>query len=156
MPVADVHAKDVLFDNRFAIHPDESHLSKNNTTNRDTGLFAGIDNMQENPDYVAVLFGDSDRPYMRADPYFMSVSPGDQEAQDALDVLVKGMDEIMFDFRLEAGDFCFLDNFRVVHGRKPFTARHDGTDRWLKRINIACDLRKSRDGLKAGSRRAIA
>jgi len=32
-----------------------------------------------------------------------------------------------------------------VHGRKPFTARFDGTDRWLKRVCITRDLRKSRD-----------
>lgn len=38
----------------------------------------------------------------------------------------------------------FLDNCRIVHERKPFKARHDGTDRWLKRLNVACDLRKSR------------
>ncbi|WP_248963652.1 TauD/TfdA family dioxygenase [Sphaerisporangium perillae] len=42
----------------------------------------------------------------------------------------------MFDMSLESGEFCFIDNYRVVHGRKPFGARHDGTDRWLKRINV--------------------
>jgi hypothetical protein len=26
----------------------------------------------------------------------------------------------------------------------PFTARYDGTDRWLKRINVTHDLRRSR------------
>jgi hypothetical protein len=31
-----------------------------------------------------------------------------------------------------------------VHGRKPFKARHDGTDRWLKRLDVTLDLRKSR------------
>jgi hypothetical protein len=31
-----------------------------------------------------------------------------------------------------------------VHGRKPFRARFDGADRWLKRLNVARDLRKSR------------
>jgi hypothetical protein len=24
----------------------------------------------------------------------------------------------------------------VVHGREPFQARYDGTDRWLKRVNV--------------------
>jgi hypothetical protein len=32
----------------------------------------------------------------------------------------------------------------MVHGRKPFRARFDGTDRWLRRLNVAVDLRKSR------------
>jgi alpha-ketoglutarate-dependent taurine dioxygenase len=45
---------------------------------------------------------------------------------------------------LEPGDVCLIDNLKSVHGRKPFLARYDGSDRWLKRINIARDLRKSR------------
>jgi len=147
--------KNVLFEKRFSIHPDESHLAKNNSVAGDTGLFTAIDEMQENPDLVAVFFGDPDRPYIRADPYFMRVSSDDSEAQEALNYLVKQMDENMFDLRLESGDFCFLDNHRIVHGRKPFKARHDGTDRWLKRINISCDLRKSRGSLQPGSLRAI-
>jgi alpha-ketoglutarate-dependent taurine dioxygenase len=65
------------------------------------------------------------------------------------------MDDHLRDLRLEAGDFCFIDNFRVVHGRKPFTPRHDGTDRWLKRINVTCDLRKSRGARLGGGLRSI-
>jgi Fe(II)/alpha-ketoglutarate-dependent arginine beta-hydroxylase len=147
---------DVLFQERFTISPDESHLSKNNSVNDNEALFADIDSLRENPDPVAVLFGNPARPYIRADPYFMHVLPGDNEAKEALDHLVKQMDENMFDLCLESGDFCFLDNFRIVHGRKPFQARHDGTDRWLKRVNVACDLRKSQAALQPGSRRAIA
>ncbi|MCT9929921.1 TauD/TfdA family dioxygenase [Planotetraspora sp. A-T 1434] len=49
---------------------------------------------------------------------------------------MKQMDENMFDMSLESGEFCFIDNYRVVHGRKPFRARHDGTDRWLKRSTL--------------------
>jgi enduracididine beta-hydroxylase len=45
---------------------------------------------------------------------------------------------------LEPGDMLFVDNFRAVHGRRPFSARFDGRDRWLKRINVTRDLRKSR------------
>lgn len=141
--------KVVLFEKRFGIRPDESHLPKNNSS-PDAGTFADINEMQSSPEPVAVLFGDPARPYVRADPYFMCVGPGDHEAQSALDQFVKEMDEKMFDIHLSDGDFCFLDNFRVVHGRKPFKARHDGTDRWLKRVNIACDLRKSRAARLAG------
>lgn len=147
--------KNTLFENRFSILPDESHLAKNNSAKTDADMFAGIEEMQQNPNRVAVLFGDPVRPYVRADPYFMNVDPGDHEAREALGWFVKRMDERIFELRLEGGDFCFLDNFRIVHGRKPFTARHDGTDRWLKRVNIACDLRKSQAALKPGSRRSI-
>jgi Fe(II)/alpha-ketoglutarate-dependent arginine beta-hydroxylase len=156
-----VGAREVLMQERFGIRPDESHLAKNNSTAgqgdaaeaRDA--FDDIDEMQRNPQPVAVLFGDAERPYIRADPYFMIVPEGDQEAQWALDALVKAVDNAMFDMVLGGGDFCFLDNFRVVHGRKPFKARHDGTDRWLKRINLTLDLRKSRAARPVRAVRAI-
>jgi Fe(II)/alpha-ketoglutarate-dependent arginine beta-hydroxylase len=144
----------ILFEKRFQIRPDESHLAKNNSA-LEPAKFDGITEMQSNPEPVAVLFGDQARPYIRADPYFMSVADGDQEARSALDQLVKEMDDKMFDLHLEGGDFCFLDNFRSVHGRKPFKARHDGTDRWLKRVNVACDLRKSRAARLSSAPRSI-
>jgi Fe(II)/alpha-ketoglutarate-dependent arginine beta-hydroxylase len=147
-------AKDVLFKERFIINPDESHLPKNNSA-ADAVIFSVIDEVRANPQPVAVLFGDRDRPYIRADPYFMSVAPGDGEARYALDQFVKEMDDKMVDLRLESGDFCFIDNFRVVHGRKPFKARHDGTDRWLKRVNVTRDLRKSRPEHIVSSARTI-
>ncbi|GAA3199859.1 guanitoxin biosynthesis L-enduracididine beta-hydroxylase GntD [Dactylosporangium siamense] len=147
-------AREVLMQERFGIRPDESHLAKNNS---EPGMdaFDDINEMQRNPDLVAVLFGDPAQPYIRADPYFMIVPDGDQEAQWALDALVKAMDNAMFDMVLDGGDFCFIDNYRVVHGRKPFTPRHDGTDRWLKRINLTLDLRKSRSARPVAAVRAI-
>jgi Fe(II)/alpha-ketoglutarate-dependent arginine beta-hydroxylase len=147
-------AREVLWQERFCIRPDESHLAKNNSA-PGAEAFNDIDEMQRNPPPVAVLFGDPEQPYIRADPYFMVVDEDDQEAQWALDALVKAMDSVMFDLTLASGDFCFLDNFRIVHGRKPFKARHDGTDRWLKRINLTLDLRKSRAARPVRTVRAI-
>jgi Fe(II)/alpha-ketoglutarate-dependent arginine beta-hydroxylase len=144
----------VLFEERFGIRPDESHLPKNNSLSA-IGAFGGIEEMDRDPERVAVLFGDPQHPYIRADPYFMTVGPGDHEAESALAEFTKAMDHKMFDLVLGSGEFCFLDNFRVVHGRKPFKARHDGSDRWLKRINITSDLRKSRTARKGAGVRAI-
>ncbi|MEV4014383.1 TauD/TfdA family dioxygenase [Nonomuraea angiospora] len=93
--------------------------------------------------------------YTWADPYFMRVDPVDHEAADALALLVKQMDDKMVDMALESGEFCFIDNYRVVHGRKPFSARHDGMDRWLKRINVTRDLRKSRARRRSRTERSI-
>ncbi|MFI5916516.1 guanitoxin biosynthesis L-enduracididine beta-hydroxylase GntD [Dactylosporangium sp. NPDC051541] len=147
-------AREVLLQDRFGIRPDDSHLAKNNSKSG-MDAFDEIDELQRSPERAAVLFGNPERPYIRADPYFMVVDEGDQEAQWALDALVKAMDNAMFDLTLASGDFCFLDNFRVVHGRKPFTPRHDGTDRWLKRINLTLDLRKSRAARPNPAVRAI-
>ncbi len=44
---------------------------------------------------------------------------------------------------LEAGDLLVVDNTVAVHGRTPFTARFDGTDRWLQRSFVVSDLAPS-------------
>ncbi len=46
---------------------------------------------------------------------------------------------------LEAGDLLIVDNYRAVHGRSPFTARFDGTDRWLQRTFVVSSLAPSAD-----------
>ena len=35
---------------------------------------------------------------------------------------------------LASGDVMVIDNKKAIHGRKPFKARYDGTDRWLLRV----------------------
>lgn len=144
--------RDILFDNRFRIRPDESHLTKNASQtsvevqgDKVKRAFDRISEMNSDTKKVSVLFGDHDSPYLRLDPYFMDTLPEDPEAQTALKALENVIDSGLYDLVLEAGDVCFLDNFRVVHGRNPFKARFDGKDRWLKRVNVTRDLRKSKD-----------
>jgi enduracididine beta-hydroxylase len=69
--------------------------------------------------------------------------------------VTRRFDEVIGDCVLEAGDFCFIDNYQAVHGRKPFEARFDGTDRWMKRINVVRDLRRSRDARRSAASRVI-
>ncbi|MEV0820021.1 TauD/TfdA family dioxygenase [Nonomuraea rubra] len=147
-------AKKVLFEERFVILPDESHRAYNNS-NAHVVDFGGIDTMCENPEPLAVLFGDPNQPYIRIDPYFMTIEPDDVEAREAFDELTAAMDEHMWDLQLASGDYCVIDNHRVVHGRKPFVARYDGTDRWLKRISVTSDLRKSRAARASASSRLM-
>lgn len=141
---------ELLRDERYVILPDESHRPQNNSGN-DGIDFSDIEAMLANPPAVAVLFGDRKDPYVRADPYFMRTAEGDELAESALRNLVTEMDARMADVVLEPGDYCFLDNFKVVHGRRPFMARFDGTDRWLKRVCVARDLRKSRAARKSAT-----
>jgi alpha-ketoglutarate-dependent taurine dioxygenase len=44
---------------------------------------------------------------------------------------------------LRAGDVLVVDNTLAVHGRTPFVARYDGTDRWLQRTMTVADLAAS-------------
>jgi Fe(II)/alpha-ketoglutarate-dependent arginine beta-hydroxylase len=136
--------RECLAEARFIIAPDNSHLAHNNSSTIDSKRFGSIRRMIDQPIPVAAIFGTADRPYLRADPDFMSAVPGDDEAETALDHLFQAIERSLCDVVLEAGDFLFVDNFRCAHGRRAFKARYDGSDRWLKRINISRDLRPAR------------
>jgi Fe(II)/alpha-ketoglutarate-dependent arginine beta-hydroxylase len=151
---------DLLFQPLFTIRPDESHLKKNRSDARRVdgeieSAYGRIEEMNEKPERIPVLFGDPSTPFIRIDPYFMDPVTDHPEAQQALDALVHQIDAKLEDMVLEQGDFCFIDNFKAVHGRRPFKARYDGWDRWLKRINVARDLRKSRGVRRSASDRVI-
>jgi alpha-ketoglutarate-dependent taurine dioxygenase len=72
-----------------------------------------------------------------------------------MDYLIRAIDESLTGVALRPGECLFIDNYRAVHGRSSFQARFDGTDRWLKRINIARDLRKSRAVREAPASRVM-
>jgi Fe(II)/alpha-ketoglutarate-dependent arginine beta-hydroxylase len=149
----------LLSDLRFTIRPDESHLPKNRGTGGLSPLveraYTKIERMMQSPDKVAVLFGDPQAPYVRLDPYFMAPVENAPEAQQALDAVIAKIGDVLEDCVLEQGQICFIDNYQGVHGRRPFHARFDGTDRWLKRINLTRDLRKSRDARESAASRLL-
>jgi len=64
----------------------------------------------------------------------------DLEADRALAELAAGVERQQRSVVLEAGDLMVIDNALVVHGRSPFPARYDGTDRWLQRAFVVPDL----------------
>ncbi len=135
---------DKLFEPHFTIKPDNSHQPDARGDNEyASDGYDAIARMNQAPDKISVFYGDRSSPYLRLDPYFMD-RVADPAAQDALDTLVREMDRTLLDLVLEPGDICILDNHRAVHGRRPFQARFDGTDRWLERILISRDLKRSR------------
>lgn len=157
------HHIDVLFQPRFTIDPDDSHAEKNRPAAAEPDDHEGalvkaaydrINKMHSNPSKLAVFYGDPESPYMRLDPYYMRPMD-DEEAQSALNALVHAVDRCLSEVVLEPGDFLFVDNYRTVHGRKRFKARYDGSDRWLKRMNLAIDLRKSRAARTTSASRVI-
>ena len=155
---------DVLFEPRFIIRPDISHQQTNGSPAtqqaeaHDESLHVAqqrIKQMEINPDKVPVLFGHRRSPYLRIDPYFMPYLAEDQVAQQALEALIKSINEALSPLVLQPGDCCLIDNCRTVHGRQAFKARYDGTDRWLKRTCVTRDLRKSRRARNAADSRVI-
>ena len=67
----------------------------------------------------------------------------DPEAVDALEQLRQAINDEHVGVALETGDLLVVDNSVSVHGRSPFTARFDGTDRWLQRTFVITDLAPS-------------
>jgi hypothetical protein len=57
-------------------------------------------------------------------------------AQAALELLRMAISQCVKEVVLESGDLLVIDNNKTVHGRKPFQARYDGTDRWVQRLLV--------------------
>ena len=63
-----------------------------------------------------------------------------KKAQTALDELNKVIASNTEEVTLRAGDVLIINNSRTIHGRKPFSPRYDGTDRWLLRCLVREEL----------------
>jgi enduracididine beta-hydroxylase len=155
---------EVLRQPRFVIFPDEAHLSlEHSAAAAGAGAsaalveraHAAVVRMHDDPEPVSALFGDLDRPYLRVNSYYMRAVDGDAQAAAALRGLIDALDARLSGIALAPGEICFLDNYAMVHGRSAFRARYDGTDRWLKRLNVTRDLRKSRDLRVSAGHRTI-
>jgi Fe(II)/alpha-ketoglutarate-dependent arginine beta-hydroxylase len=143
---------DALFEPEFTQMPDNSHRPEN--TSESTGdptvdrlrsrSFELIQSWNDDPVKRPVLFGDRAAPYMALDPYHMKTEGWSERSLAAFDGLCAQIEQHLADVVLRPGDCVFVDNFRAVHGRRSFRARYDGTDRWLKRLNVTRNLRGSR------------
>ncbi|WP_434599531.1 guanitoxin biosynthesis L-enduracididine beta-hydroxylase GntD [Streptomyces sp. A5-4] len=137
---------DILFQSRFHIVPDKSHLPENNTVHseEDRLVFENIARLINGLGLVPVLTGSRSHPLLCFDATHMSAPEEDPEAARALAAAERLLQANLTDCPLEAGSCVFMNNHQVVHSRSAFEARYDGTDRWLKRVNVTHDLRKSR------------
>lgn len=88
-----------------------------------------------------ILFGtDSDLTFIYDADLMVGI---DSEAQDVLERLAKAVRASTKSVVLDAGDLLVIDNYVAVHGRTPFEARFDGTDRWIQRTFVVSDLSPS-------------
>ncbi|MEU8957537.1 guanitoxin biosynthesis L-enduracididine beta-hydroxylase GntD [Streptomyces sp. NPDC048518] len=148
-------ARQVLSEQRFYILPDDEHLRQLAVQRpNDPGLLR-VRAMRDDPKPVAVLFGAAESPYLRIDPFFMRCVDGDAEAERALKELVTELERAQQDVVVEAGNLLVVDNYLAVHGRRAFTARYDGTDRWLQKAVVTRDLRRSRSARESAAGRLV-
>jgi L-asparagine oxygenase len=120
--------KRCLFERKFQAGIDKAH---------------GGSERPEEGSLISVLSGRYDDPYIRLDTDCIRAIPDEPKAQEALEYLINEIPSKARQIVLKKGDLLFLDNLTVVHGRTAFTPRFNGTDRWLQRIGIAADFRKS-------------
>lgn len=143
---------DGLFRPEFSVMPDNSHQPQDGSPlDGDADVerlrrrsFELIAAWSDDPEPRPLFYGDPRDPYLALDPYHMDDARWPERAQRAFAQLVEQIDHGMRDIVLAPGDCVFIDNFRAVHGRKAFTPRYDGSDRWLKRLNITRNIRGSR------------
>lgn len=95
------------------------------------------------PTLESVLFGDQHNPYLRVDYDFTKPGNHDSEAENALAYLLGEIEKNIYEVEIAPGDILIIDNYKVVHGRRSFSAQFDGNDRWLRRLNIKADLKEA-------------
>lgn len=160
----DEEALDILFQPRFTIHTDKSHTPEHRAKSSDRRNATGStldaaylrrQKTEQSPPKKAILSGCRSHPHLCIDPVYMDDLSADPQAKQAVESLSDAIEANLQGVSLQPGEILFLDNLRVVHGRSAFNARYDGTDRWLKRINLTRDLCKSRDARSGLSSRLI-
>lgn len=87
---------------------------------------------------------DTDSRTMRFDPAYTPLDDADPAFRAAYAQLERELERVCVVAALQPGELLLVDNDVAVHGRVPFTARYDGTDRWLKRVNIRLPERPRR------------
>jgi len=85
---------------------------------------------------VATLWDGEGGLRIRYDPAYTPLEQADEAYRAAYDWLSGELDRVTVDVALDAGEVLVVDNDVAVHGRQPFQARYDGTDRWLKRVSV--------------------
>ncbi|GAA1501307.1 clavaminate synthase family protein [Kitasatospora kazusensis] len=107
-------------------------------------------------DKLSVLFGPTDRPYVRINFATLKVEDYDGVPRRALEKLRTHFEQNRAQLVLQGGDFVYIDNFRCAHARDAFDPLPPGQARWLSRVVFATDLRKSRAMREGTINRAIA
>jgi len=91
---------------------------------------------------MPVISGDNLEPEMCVDFYTMEAV--NSVANLALEILKSSLLRVNMDCVLMPGDLMIVDNRVAAHSRTAFKPRYDGKDRWLQRLFVVQDFRRSR------------
>ncbi|WP_171169651.1 TauD/TfdA family dioxygenase [Streptomyces sp. I05A-00742] len=101
------------------------------------------------PPDVPVLWQSEDGLTLRFDPAYTPLEKAGPAYRAAYGRLEAELARVSVAVSLEPGEVLVVDNDLVVHGRVPFKARYDGTDRWLKRASVRVPGRATRPPAEA-------
>ncbi|MBZ4320452.1 TauD/TfdA family dioxygenase [Streptomyces huiliensis] len=101
------------------------------------------------PPKVPTLWRSADGLTLRFDPAYTPLDDAAPAYRAAYGRLADELARVSVVVCLEPGDVLVVDNDLVVHGRVPFRARYDGTDRWLKRTSVRVPGRRTRPATEA-------
>ncbi|MCX5197424.1 TauD/TfdA family dioxygenase [Streptomyces sp. NBC_00249] len=104
---------------------------------------------KEAPPAVPALFASEQGLTLRFDPAYTPLDTADEEYRAAYGRLSAELARVSVAVSLDPGEVLVVDNDLVVHGRVPFRARYDGTDRWLKRASVRVPGRPTRPAAEA-------
>ncbi|PJN36850.1 oxygenase [Streptomyces sp. CB02959] len=96
------------------------------------------------PTGVPTLFHAKDGLTLRFDPAYTPLDDASPAHRAAYERLSAELARVSGAVSLSPGEVLIVDNDLVVHGRVPFQARYDGTDRWLKRASVRVPARRTR------------
>lgn len=125
-----------LSEPRYAVIPDDEHLRGEIPCDGPT-----IFNENGGSAVIPILYPTPRGPQMVIDSVYMS--PVDETAASSFQLASQALDDALEGVAVLPGDVLIIDNHRAVHGRNPFPARFDGTDRWLLKASIVSSLEPS-------------
>ncbi|HEY5335012.1 MAG TPA: TauD/TfdA family dioxygenase [Mycobacteriales bacterium] len=147
------HERRLLSGNRFHIVPDDEHIRQLASSAPGHPALRRAIRMRDQPTPVPVLFGAASNPYLRLDGPYMRCIGGEEETEAALKTLHAELDRVRLSVVVGQGSLLIIDNKVAAHARASFTARYEGTDRWLRKIIVSRGLRKWSDSkAEPGSR----
>ena len=119
-----------LYQNRLA--PSFAHTN-------DTALYSAP---------LSILSGDFFEPEVCID--FFSTEALNPAADSALQIFKAALMKVTVEHVLQPGDLIIVDNRAAAHSRTSFKPRYDGYDRWLQRLFVVEDFRRSRKSRPKG------
>ena len=117
----------VLFEPRFSIGHNPIHQTS-----------GAVD---EN--FQSIFFGSPEYPYFRVNFAALDISQLDGIERSAVVKLHEYLQHNKETLILEGGEYVYVDNFRCAHARDAYTPLPAGRSRWLSRLCLTHDLRKS-------------